>query len=142
MEKITVENIDKQIKQLLDETPLNCVNLERFVLYSKAKKYLHMEHHEFTEEDATTWVEQMYPAARWTKDQTTSVMHQHGYMHKPCEFWVVMNSLASDYGDTMAKYGLDRPEVWAEMAHDWLDDQDAKPGKTGNYYREIVRSKL
>ncbi len=136
--KITVENLEMEINRIKQEAPLNCVNLERLVIYCKAKKYLAMEQEEFTEEDAKEWVEHMRPAARWTKDQTTAVMHQHGYNHKPCEFWAVMNALVSDYGDTMAKYGADRPDVWAELAHDWLDDEDAEKGKAGRYFREIV----
>ena len=137
--KITVENLEMEINRIEQDAPLNCVNLERLVLYCKAKKYLAMDHEEFTEEDAKAWIARMKPAARWTQDQTTAVMRQHGYDHKPCEFWVVMNSLVSDYGDTMARYGLDRPDVWAEMAHDWLEDDDAETGKTERYFRAIVR---
>lgn len=44
----------------------------------------------------------------------------------------------SDYGKTIAKYGMDKPDVWAELAHDWLDDKDSADGKTEIYYREIV----
>jgi hypothetical protein len=138
MEKITVENIEKEINMMLEELPLNCVNLERFVLYSKAKKYLCKEHHGLTDEEARMWVEHMHPAARWTKDQTTAVMHQKGYDHKPCEFWAVMNALVSDYGSTMSKYGADRADVWADLAHDWLNDSDAVANKAGMYFKTIV----
>ena len=51
----------------------------------------------------------------------------------------MMNSLASDYGKTMAKYGADKPEIWAELANDWLNDADAKDGKATIYFRDIVQ---
>lgn len=46
--------------------------------------------------------------------------------------------MASDYGKTIAKYGMDKPEVWAELANDWLEDADAVDDKAEAYYREIV----
>ena len=63
------------------------------------------------------------------------------YDHKPCEFYAVMNMLNSDLGRTMAKYGADRPEIWASLAHDWLADPDAEPDKLGRYWRDIVLHK-
>lgn len=139
MKHITVENIEKEMMELLNEAPMTCANLEKFVLLAKSMKYMGRVHREFTEEDAREWVSHMNPPARWTMDQTTAVMNQRGYHHKPCEFWVVMNMLASDYGATMAKYGADKPEVWADLAHNWLDDADADDGKTGRYWRDIAK---
>lgn len=139
MEHITVANIEKEIKKLLDHAPLTCENLDKFVLMCKAMKHLSGMHYEFTEEDARAWAKKMNPPARWTMDQTTIVLRQKGYDHKPCEFYAVMNSLFSDYGKTVAKHGLDKPDFWAEMAHDWLDDLDAEEGKVGRYFRDIVR---
>lgn len=106
-------------------------NLEAFVLLSRAIKYMKHVHRQFTEEDAKEWVSHMNPPARWTMEQTAAVMHQRGYDHKPCEFYAVMNMLASDYGKTMAKYNADRPEIWAELAHDWIDDKDVPDNKVG-----------
>lgn len=139
MKHITVENIEKEMMELLNEAPMTCTNLEKFVLLAKAMKYMGKVRREFTEEDAREWVSHMNPPARWTMDQTTAVMNQRGYHHKPCEFWTVMNMLVSDYGATMAKYGADKPEVWADLAHNWLDDADADDGKTGRYWRDIAK---
>ena len=50
-----------------------------------------------------------------------------------------MNMLNSDVGKTMARYGADRTEVWASLAHDWLSDIDAEPDKLGRYWRDIVK---
>ena len=139
MENISVKNIEREIEKLLDSAPMNCANLEKFVLLCKAMKYMGKVHREFTEEDAREWAESMSPPARWTKEQTTEVMRKYGYDHKPCEFWVVMNSLFSDYGKTIMRYGVDTPEFWAAMAHDWLADPDADYDKTGKYWRDIVK---
>ena len=139
MEHITIDNIEKEIEKLLDEAPMSCANLEKFVLLCRAMKYMGRVHREFTEDDAYKWVKHMDPPARWTKDQTTAVMRQYGYEHKPCEFYAVMNMLASDYASTAAKYGVDRVDYWADMAHDWLEDKDADSDKAGKYWRDIVR---
>lgn len=139
MEKITIDNTEKEIKFLLETKPMNYENLEKYILLCRAMKYLGRMKTEFTQEDAEAWVHKMYPAPKWTMLQTTAVMNQKGYHHKPCEFWAVMNSLYSDYGKTMQKYNADIPEIWAELAHDWLDDVDAVDHKVGRYFRDIVK---
>lgn len=50
-----------------------------------------------------------------------------------------MNMLFSDYGKTLIKFNMDKPEIWASLAHDFLDDPDAQPDKTGRYWRDIVK---
>jgi hypothetical protein len=139
MRHITVENIEKEMMELLDEAPMTCANLEKFVLLARTMKYMGKVRREFTEEDAREWAMHMNPPARWTMDQTTAVMQQRGYNHKPCEFWVVMNMLASDYGKTAAKYGVDKPEFWADLTCDFISDADAVDGKVGRYWRDIVK---
>ena len=44
--------IEKDIQHILDNKPLTCDNLERFVLLCRAMKYMGKIRHEFTEEDA------------------------------------------------------------------------------------------
>lgn len=139
MEHITVENIEKETRNILDNKPMTCENLERFVLLCRAMKYMGWMEHEFTEEHARKWMNALPGGPHWTKDQTTAVMRQCGYDHKPCEFWAVMNALYSDYGKTMAKHGADKPNIWADLAHDWIDDADAVEDKVGRYWRDIVR---
>lgn len=139
MEHINLPNIEKEIKHILRGKAMNWDNLEHFVLLCKAMKYMEYVDCEFTEENAKEWVRNMDPPGRWTMEQTTSVMRQMGYHHEPFEFYAIMNSLASDYGNTMARYGADRPEVWAALAHDWLEDKDAVEDKAGHYWRDIVK---
>lgn len=139
MYKITNECVEKELKELLEHAPFSYGNLERLNILCKAMWNLSKIHHEFTEEDAREWAKHMSPPARWPMEQTTAVMQQNGYNHKPCEFWVVMNMLFSDYGKTMIKFGADKPEVWAALAHDFLDDPDSQDGKVGRYWRDVVK---
>lgn len=139
MKKFTQANVEEWLHEFIEENPLTCANAEKFNVMCMTMKNLGFMHREFTEEDAKEWVASMSPPARWTMEQTTMVMRQNGYGHKPCEFWAVMNALASDYGKTMAKYGADKPEVWADLAHDWLTDSDAETNKAGRYWRDIVK---
>ena len=139
MEHITLENIEKDIQRILKHKEMSYDSLEKFVLLCLAMEYMGKIRHEFTEDDAREWAKHMNPPARWTMDQTTAVMQQNGYNHKPCEFWVVMNMLFSDYGKTMIRFGADKPEIWAALANDFLDDGDAVEDKVGRYWRDIVK---
>lgn len=139
MDHINTANVENQIAYLLDNAPMTCGNLKEFVLLCEAMEYLSKMRHEFTKEDAEDWVKHMNPPARWTMEQTTAVMYQRKYEHDPVEFYVVMNMLVSDYGKTMAKYGADKPEVWADMANDFISDPDAVKNKVGKYFRDITQ---
>lgn len=140
MERITIENIDMEIDRILESCPMTRENLKMLKLLHDVRCVLGREHwHEFTMDDAEAWVRGMQPPGRWSMEQTTAVMKSRGYHHKECEFYAVMNMLASDYGATMARYGVDRTDVWADLAHDFLDDVDAVSGKTEAYYRHIAQ---
>ena len=141
MEHITIPNIEKEMQRILEGKTMCYSTLADFVMLGQAMEYMKFARREFTEEDAKHWVAHMDPPARWTLEQTTAVMQQYGYNHKPYEFFAVMNMLNSDMGKTMAKYGADRAEVWAALAHDWLSDPDAEPDKPGRYWRDIVLHK-
>lgn len=138
MAKITLQAVDHDIEELLEKGSLTMSNLEEFNALSWARKNLADMPCHFDEETAREWVARMNPAARWDMAQTTAVMQSKGYNHRPCEFWAVMNMLHSDYGKVMAKYGADKPEIWADMADAWLTDPDARGHKVGRYYRDIV----
>lgn len=139
MKQFTQKCIEDWLEEFVEEMPLTCANAEKFNIMCEAMRNMGHMNRSFTEEDAKAWVASMNPPAKWTMEQTTEAMNKHGFYHKPCEFWAVMNALYSDYGKTMAKFGADKPEVWAALAHDWLDDADAEPGKAGRYFRDIVK---
>lgn len=135
---MTLQEIEKEIQAVM-EKPLCMSNLKIFNELSEAMRNMAHTERVFSEEDANKWVAHMSPKARWNMEQTTAVMRQYGYEHKPCEFFAVMNALYSDYGKTAARMGFDRPDVWAALAHDWIDDGDAVADKVGRYWRDIVK---
>lgn len=137
--RITIPNIEREMKELLEKGWMCRDDLKQLVLLGEVMEMMGHIDREFTEADAKTWVEHMDPPGRWDMEQTTAVMHQYGYHHKPCVFYAVMNMLWSDYGKTVMKHGLDRADFWAEMAHDWINDPDAEDMKTGRYWRDIAR---
>lgn len=75
---------------------------------------------------------------KWTKEQVKPYMAQVGYHGPEYKFWAVMNALYSDYCKIAKKYGVDRPEYYAELTKAWLEDKDAVPEKAGLYYKYIV----
>lgn len=138
MEKFTLEDLKNNIEEFLENRPLTFENVAKFNALCEAKRNLCHMHQGFTEADAEEWVKQMDPPARWTMEQTTATMHKGGYTDNPAEFYAVMNALFSDYGKTVAKHGLDKPDFWADLAHDFLHDQDAVSGKVERYWQDIV----
>lgn len=140
MEYITVENIDREMERILESFPMTRENLKMLKLLHDVRCVFgdEMSHH-LTIEEAERWVHGMNPPGRWSMEQTSTLMKHHGYQHNKCEFYAVMNMISSDYGDTLCRYGVDRPEVIAELAHNFLDDGDAVYGKTVSYYRNIAR---
>lgn len=77
--------------------------------------------------------------AHWDMNQTKQVMQQFNADCDPIEFYVVMNSLYSDYGKTLSKYGMNKVEVYADLAKDWLKDKDAVSNKAAAYFEHIVK---
>lgn len=96
------------------------------------------------ERTAHEWSKKMKNAdgsmgAHWTKEQVKPYMNQVGYQGDEIEFWIIMNAMYSDYCKVAKKYGVDRPEYYAEIAKAWLEDKDAVPDKAAAYYECVVR---
>lgn len=94
------------------------------------------------------WVDGMTNAdgtrgAHWTEADTTNVGRSIGVDFdkiSPLCWWAALNMMRSDYYPTAAKFGLDRPDFYAALAHDFLLDPDA-PGpekKLKGYYYGVV----
>lgn len=137
--RITIHNIEKEIQEILKDGWMCRDDLKKLVLLGEAMEMMGHVDREFTEADAKAWVSLMDPPGKWSMEQTTVVMRQHGYDHRPCVFYAVMNMLWSDYGKTVSKFGVDRVDFWAEMANDFISDRDAEDMKVGRYWRDIVR---
>ena len=55
------------------------------------------------------------------------------------EFYAAMNAMHSDYNRTLKQFGMDRPEVYAYLARDFIMDDDAVDGKTMKYMEYIAK---
>lgn len=143
---LTCEYFEQEIDDILSRKSLNCNELEVLKNLLVTKHFLGKEMSEtskMSEETAREWVSKMEntdgtTGAHWTIDATTAVRDKLGLKHIcKYEFWAVMNSLYSDYGKTLAKTNA-TPEIYGELARDWIEDDDAVKAKASTYYRYVV----
>ena len=104
----------------------------------------------FTEDDARRWVQHMKNAdgstgPHWTQEQTAAVAGSVG-VHDvdPWAWYAAMNMMYSDYWESAMRYGVDRPEYYADLAKEFLFDKDAggPEEKIAGYYHGIVEPRL
>ena len=116
----------------------------------KAEK-LTMEHGSstFTEADARRWTEHMEnddgsKGPHWTLEQATAVANSIGVHVDPWIWFAALNMEYSDGFDIAQKYGLDRPEYYADLAKAFLFDKDGggPEAKIAGYYHGIVEPRL
>lgn len=86
---------------------------------------------------AKEWVQEMGEC--FTMEETMEALKKRKCKCEPLEFWVIVNAMKSDYPKLAAKYGVDHMDFYADMAVEWLEDRDAKPGKAMNYYNYVVK---
>ena len=103
----------------------------------------------FTEDDARRWTEHMENddgsmGAHWTLEQTTAVANSIGVHVDPWIWFAALNMEYSDNFGVAQKYGLDRPEYYADLAKAFLFDKDGggPEAKIAGYYHGIVESRL
>lgn len=103
----------------------------------------------FTEDDARRWTEHMENddgsmGAHWTLEQTTAVANSIGVHVDPWIWFAALNMEYSDNFDVAQKYGLDRPEYYADLARAFLFDKDGggSEAKIAGYYHGIVEPGL
>lgn len=75
----------------------------------------------------------------WTPEETKKFMEQARADCDPHEFYAVMNALHSDYYEVAKKYGVERPDFFADMTKAWLEDKDAVKDKAAAYYEYVVK---
>lgn len=98
---------------------------------------------QFDQRMATEWTRGMVNAdgtkgPHWTMEQTTDAMKKHGVSCDPLEFWVIMNSLYSDYCEALKKNNASTMETYVCLAKAWIEDDDAVPDKAAAYYTYVV----
>ena len=103
----------------------------------------------FTEDDARRWTEHMENddgsmGAHWTLEQTTAVANSIGVHVDPWIWFAALNMEYSDNFEVAQKYGLDRPEYYADLAKAFLFDEDGggPEAKIAGYYHGIVERRL
>lgn len=104
---------------------------------------------EFTEADARRWTEHMEnddgsKGPNWTLEQATAVANSIGVHVDPWIWFAALNMEYSDGFDVAQKYGLDRPEYYADLAKAFLFDKDGggPEAKIAGYYHGIVEPRL
>lgn len=104
---------------------------------------------ELSDEELKSWVKEMHnedgsTGEKYTVDQTTALAKQHGVVLgdevSEHEWWAAVNAMYSDYCKTAKKYGIDKPDYYADLAKDFLFDEDAVEAKEKlyAYYHNIV----
>lgn len=83
-------------------------------------------------EDGTT-------GAHYTKEQVDQYRRGLSIDCDPMELYAASNMMYSDYCKVLKKYGMDRPEVYVELAAAFLRDKDAgAKDKLAAYHEYIV----
>ena len=149
-----IEHLKEQMHEIM-ERPVTLGRAEEVTAYVDAICALHKlddDHFreatkmiEFTEDDAKAWTARMEnedgtTGPHWTMGQTDAVANIAGVSVKSCVWWAAMNMMYSDYYGVAAKYGLDRPEFYADLAKAFLMDKDAggPEEKMAGYYHGVV----
>ena len=103
----------------------------------------------FTEDDARRWTKHMENddgsmGAHWTLEQTTAVANSIGVHVDPWVWYAAMNMMYSDYWESATRYGVDRPEYYADLAKEFLFDKDAggPEAKIAGYYHGVVEPQI
>lgn len=149
-----IEQLKEQLHEIM-ERPVTLGRAEEITVYADAICALHKmgshedgEDTEFTREDAEKWVSHMEnedgtTGAHWTMEQTGQVAAIAGAHYEPWIWYAALNMMYSDYYSVAAKYGLDRPEFYADLAKAFLMDKDAggAEAKMAGYYHGIVLRK-
>lgn len=103
----------------------------------------------FTEAEAKRWTEHMEnddgsKGPHWTLEQATAVANSIGVHVDPWIWFAALNMEYSDNFEVAQKYGLDRPEYYADLAKAFLFDEDGggPKAKIAGYYHGIVEPRL
>lgn len=86
-------------------------------------------------EMAEKWVKSMKPVGlHWTMEETKNAVASMGYGFNDIDFFVVANMMYNDYYDLVKE----DEGLALKMAHDWLNDEDAKENKLYHYWKYIA----
>lgn len=92
-----------------------------------------------TKEQVKKWIDEMEnedgtTGAHWNEQQAEQLAQKIGAKFEDFSketFWACLCMVYSDYCATLEHYGMNKPEIYACLAKDFLEDEDY-PGKDGN----------
>lgn len=101
-------------------------------------------------DDAQRWVASMEwidpktrtkkKGPRWTYEEIKQYADNFGVKGESevIDFFAAINAMYTDYVGVATKFGLDKPEFYAELAKAFIHDKDAEDGKIRRYYQYIA----
>lgn len=101
--------------------------------------------HKLTEAEAKKWVSHMKnedgtTGEHFTMDEVKKAMSKMDMSCEPYELWVAVNSIYSDIGEELQRFGVNSVESYADIAYEyWFEDEDAVPNKLAVYYHNVVK---
>ena len=125
---------ENQQEQKIEHKPSNVIG------FKTQKKEHQKKNHEggLDYETAKKWVEKM--GEHFPFEKAKAIMQKVDAMEcNPIEFWAVINSLHSDYGNVLEEFDMAKPEVYGALAKAWLEDEDAVENKIIEYLDCIVK---
>jgi hypothetical protein len=133
--KEDMENLSDMLEDLIykmKEYDEECYHKYKMKLYGMANDY------KFDKDYAIELVSDMRPIGEmWSIDTTNKVKSQYGITASDYDFYIVLNSLANDYGKIIDTEDV---ETYVKMANAFINDVDAKKNKVWRYYTTIVEN--
>ena len=107
-------------------------------LYEKTMKRLEDVAYDITHENAEKIVNHMKPfGEHWRYDEVKDYIEKKGIYKCYEKYYLVMNMAYNDYYDVAVNYGHQNDtEFFFEIAHAFINDEDAKPHKVSKYFSE------
>lgn len=92
-----------------------------------------------TEHKARKWVEKMTTGEKYKPEITEQMRASFCPDCDKWEFYVAMNAMYADYRKTAQEMGMDKADFYARHARDFIQDDDAAPGKVARYMETIPK---
>lgn len=135
LKEIDLEKHKEKMAEIIEMLMCN-VKEHKYDLYEHIEGELYEMAYgmKINEEMAKKWVKNMKPVGEhWSMEETTQAMHNLGYSHNEIDFYVVANMMINDYHNLTKEDEM----LALKLAHDWLDDEDARECKLYNYWKYI-----
>lgn len=141
MERLKDMHVHEEMEELAE-----CMACPENVILMAALKILDDEDDgQLTEEEAKEWVAGMLDekgqpiGETWNMETIKRVLAGAGVKADPLEMYTAMNMIQADFGEVLARHGVDEVETVIDLALAWLGDPDAKPGKLKRYMKAISK---